>query len=159
MGVVSILFFRPMSLYQDIETQLKEAMRSQDKDRLMALRNIKSVLKNKAIDARRDLNDDEVIQSLSTLAKQRKESIEAFRNGGREDLVAKEEAELKVIEGFLPQQLSPEELEKLIRAAIAETQAQGAKDMGKVMKALQPKVTGRADGKSVSERVKALLAG
>jgi len=147
-----------MSLYQDIESQLKDAMRSQDKDRLMALRNIKSVLKNKAIDARRDLNDDEVIQSLSTLAKQRKESIEAFRSGGREDLVAKEEAELKVIEGFLPQQLSPEELEKLIREAIAETQAQGAKDMGKVMKALQPKVTGRADGKAVSERVKSLLA-
>lgn len=147
-----------MSLYQDIESQLKEAMRSQDKDRLMALRNMKSVLKNKAIDARRDLNDDEVIQSLSTLAKQRKESIEAFRNGGREDLVAKEEAELKVIEGFLPQQLSPEDLEKLIRTAIAETQAQGAKDMGKVMKALLPKVTGRADGKIVSERVKSLLA-
>ncbi|MFO1464093.1 MAG: GatB/YqeY domain-containing protein [bacterium] len=146
-----------MSLYQDIETQLKEAMRSQDKDRLMALRNIKSVLKNKAIDARRDLTDAEVIQALSTLAKQRKESIDAFQAGGRQDLVEKEAAELKVIEGFLPQQLSAEELEKIIREAIAETQAQGAKDMGKVMKAVQPKVMGRADGKVVSERVKALL--
>ncbi|KAB2836850.1 GatB/YqeY domain-containing protein, partial [bacterium] len=122
-----------MSLYQDIETQLKDAMRAQDKDRLMALRNIKSVLKNKAIDAKRDLNDAEVIQALSTLAKQRKESIEAFQSGGRQDLVEKEAAELKVIEGFLPQQLSAEELEKTIREAIAETQAQGAKDMGKVM--------------------------
>ncbi len=146
-----------MSLYQDIETQLKDAMRAQDKDRLMALRNIKSVLKNKAIDAKRDLNDAEVIQALSTLAKQRKESIEAFQSGGRQDLVEKEAAELKVIEGFLPQQLSAEELEKTIREAIAETQAQGAKDMGKVMKAVQPKVMGRADGKIVSELVKKLL--
>ncbi|MCC7343750.1 MAG: GatB/YqeY domain-containing protein [Deltaproteobacteria bacterium] len=146
-----------MSLYQDIETQLKDAMRAQDKDRLMALRNIKSVLKNKAIDAKRDLNDAEVVQALSTLAKQRKESIEAFQSGGRQDLVEKEAAELKVIEGFLPQQLSAEELEKTIREAIAETQAQGAKDMGKVMKAVQPKVMGRADGKVVSELVKKLL--
>jgi len=146
-----------MSLYQDIETQLKDAMRAQDKDRLMALRNIKSVLKNKAIDAKRDLNDAEVVQALSTLAKQRKESIEAFQSGGRQDLVEKEAAELKVIEAFLPQQLSAEELEKTIREAIAETQAQGAKDMGKVMKAVQPKVMGRADGKVVSELVKKLL--
>ena len=148
-----------MSLYQDIETQLKDAMRAQDKDRLMALRNVKSVLKNKAIDAKRDLNDAEVIQVLSTLAKQRKESMEAFQTGGRQDLVDKEAAELKIIEEFLPQQLSAEEVEKIIREAIAETQAQGAKDMGKVMKAVQPKVMGRADGKVVSERVKALLAG
>jgi len=146
-----------MSLYQDIETQLKDAMRAQDKDRLMALRNIKSVLKNKAIDAKRELNDAEVVQALSTLAKQRKESIEAFQSGGRQDLVEKEAAELKVIEEFLPQQLSAEELEKTIREAIAETQAQGAKDMGKVMKAVQPKVMGRADGKVVSELVKKLL--
>ena len=148
-----------MSLYQDIETQLKDAMRAQDKDRLMALRNVKSVLKNKAIDAKRDLNDAEVIQVLSTLAKQRKESMEAFQSGGRQDLVDKEAAELKIIEEFLPQQLSADEVEKIIREAIAETQAQGAKDMGKVMKAVQPKVMGRADGKVVSERVKALLAG
>lgn len=147
-----------MSLYQDIESQLKDAMRAQAKDRLMALRNIKSLLKNKAIDAKRDLTDAEVIQAISTLAKQRKESIEAFQNGGRQDLVDKEAAELKIIEEFLPQQLSAEDLEKIIREAIAETQAQGAKDMGKVMKAVQPKVMGRADGKVVSERVKALLA-
>ncbi|HCU24453.1 MAG TPA: glutamyl-tRNA amidotransferase [Deltaproteobacteria bacterium] len=144
-------------LYQDIENQLKDAMRSQAKDRLMALRNIKAVLKNKAIDARRDLNDDEVIQALSTLAKQRKESIEAFEKGGRKDLVEKEEAELKIIQEFLPQPLSGEALEKIIRDAIAETGAQGAKDMGKVMKALQAKTAGRADGKVVSEKVKQLL--
>ena len=132
-------------------------MKAREQDRLMYLRNMKSVLKNKAIDARRDLSDEEVIQALSTLAKQRKESIEAFTNGGRLDLVEKEAAELKVIEEFLPQQLSAEELEKLIREAIAETGAAGAKDMGKVMKALMPKTAGRADGKLLSEKVKSLL--
>jgi hypothetical protein len=147
-----------MSLYQEIETQLKDAMRSQNKDRLMALRNIKSVLKNKAIDLKRDLNDAEVIATLSTLAKQRKESIESFTKGGRQDLVDKEEAELKVIQEFMPQPLSEAELEDLIRQTIQETGATGPKDMGKVMKVLTPKTTGRADGKVVSEKVKGLLS-
>jgi uncharacterized protein YqeY len=146
-----------MALYQDIENHLKQALKSQDKDRLNALRNMKAALKNKAIDLRRDLNDEEVTQTLSTLSKQRKESIEAFAKGGRGDLVAKEEAELKIIEEFLPSALSPEELDGLIRAAIAETQAGGPQDMGKVMKVLKPKTTGRADGAMVSGRVKALL--
>ena len=146
-----------MSLYQKIEADLKEAMKAQEKDRLSYLRNIKSVLKNKAIDLKRELNDGEVVQALATLAKQRKESIESFKAGGRADLVDKEAAELKFIETYLPQQLSPEELETLIRTAMTETQAQGPKDMGKVMKALQAKVAGRADGKLLSERVRALL--
>ena len=146
-----------MSLYQTIESQIKDAMRAQQKERLSALRNIKTVLKNKAIDLKREPTDEEVVQALSTLAKQRKESIEAFKNGGRQDLVDSEESELKVIQEFLPSQLSPQELDDLIRKAIQDTQAQGAKDMGKVMKALMAAVTGRADGKIVSERVKALL--
>jgi Uncharacterized conserved protein len=146
-----------MTLYQRIESQIKESMKSQAKDRLLALRNIKTVLKNKAIDLKREPNDEEVVQALSTLAKQRKESIEAFKGGGRPDLVEKEEAELKIISEFLPSQLSAQELDELVRKAIQDTQAQGAKDMGKVMKALLPAVTGRADGKVVSERVKALL--
>lgn len=146
-----------MSLYQTIESQIKDAMRAQQKERLSALRNIKTVLKNKAIDLKREPTDEEVVQALSTLAKQRKESIEAFKNGGRQDLVDSEESELKVIQEFLPSQLSPQELDDLIRKAIQDTQAQGAKDMGKVMKALLAAVTGRADGKIVSERVKALL--
>lgn len=146
-----------MSLYQNIESQIKDAMRAQQKDRLSALRNIKTVLKNKAIDLKREPTDEEVVQMLSTLAKQRKESIEAFKSGGRQDLVEQEEAELKIIQEFLPSQLPPQELDALIRKAIQETQAQGAKDMGKVMKALMSAVTGRADGKVVSERVKAML--
>lgn len=146
-----------MSLYQTIESQIKDAMRAQQKERLSALRNIKTVLKNKAIDLKREPTDEEVVQALSTLAKQRKESIEAFKNGGRQDLVDSEESELKVIQEFLPSQLSPQELDDLIRKAIQDTQAKGAKDMGKVMKSLLAAVTGRADGKIVSERVKALL--
>ncbi len=147
-----------MSLYKDIEKNLTEAMKAQDKDRLMALRNIKTVLKNKAIDLKREPEDNEVIQALATLAKQRRESIESFVAGGRQDLVLKEEAELKVIESFMPKPLSPEELDQIIKQAIQDTQAQGPKDMGKVMKALMPDVTGRADGKVVSEKVKTLLS-
>ncbi len=146
-----------MTLNQDIEVQLKEALRSQNKDRLMALRNVKSYLKNQSIELRRELKDEEVIQSLATLSKQRRESIEAFEKAGRQDLVSKETAELKVIAEFMPQQLSSEELDQLIRTAIADTQASSPKDMGKVMKALMSKVTGRADGKTVSERVKTFL--
>jgi uncharacterized protein YqeY len=146
-----------MPLYQDIENGIKDAMRSQQKERLSALRNIKSFLKNKAIELKRELNDEEVVQSLSTLAKQRQESIESFQAAGRQDLVDKETAELKIIRGFMPQPLSEEALNELIRKAIQESGAAGPQDMGKVMKLLKAQVTGRADGKVVSERVKALL--
>lgn len=138
---------------------MKEAMRAQDKERLSALRNIKSFLKNKSIELKRELADEEVLQSLSTLAKQRKESIEAFKAAKRQDLVHKEEAELEVINGYLPAPLSEAELEEMIRKAIAETGSEGPRDMGKVMKALKTRVTGRADGKWVSEQVKKMLAG
>ena len=147
-----------MPLFQEIENHIKEAMRSQQKDRLLALRNIKAHLKNMAIEAKRDLKDEEVVQALATLAKQRRESIEAFQKADRKDLVAKEESELKVISEFLPAPLSPEELDQLIQGAISESEAAGPKDMGKVMKVLKVKVTGRADGKTVSERVKAMLS-
>ena len=134
-------------------------MRSQDKERLRALRNIKSFLKNKAIEAKRDLEDKEVVQYLSTLAKQRRESIEAYETAGRDDLVAQETSELKVIQGYLPQPLTDSELDELIAKAIAETGAAGPQDMGKVMKALKEKVTGRADGKVVSAKVRDKLSG
>ena len=148
-----------MGLYQDVEVQIKDAMKSQQAERLLALRNMKAALKYKAIDLKRDLNDDEVIAVLSMLSKQRRESIEMFSKGGRADLVQKEEAELKVIEEFLPQQLGAEELDAIIKAAIAEAGAAGPQDMGKVMKVLKPKTAGRADGTVVSNRVKALLSG
>lgn len=141
----------------EIETQIKDAMRAQAKDRLMALRNIKTFLKNKTIDAKRDLNEAEVNQALSTLAKQRRESIEAYNKAGREDLVAKETAELEVIQEFLPQPLSEAELTSLIQDTITKLGAQGPQDMGKVMKELKERVTGRADGKVVSQKVRELL--
>ena len=147
-----------MPIYQDIETHIKDAMRAQEKDRLMALRNIKSFLKNKSIELKKDINDAEATQFLATLAKQRRESIEAFGKAGRDDLVLKEQAELEVIQGYLPKALTTEELDKLIQEVIQEVGASSPKDMGLVMKGLKPKVTGRADGKVVSERVKALLS-
>lgn len=147
-----------MSSLAEIETQIKDAMRAQAKDRLMALRNIKTFLKNKTIDAKRDLNEAEVNQALSTLAKQRRESIEAYGKAGREDLVAKETAELEVIQEFLPQPLSEAELTSLIQDTITKVNAQGPQDMGKVMKELKEQVTGRADGKVVSQKVRELLA-
>lgn len=148
-----------MPLFQEVDNHLKEAMRSQDKERLRALRNIKSFLKNKAIEAKRDLEDQEVVQYLSTLAKQRRESIEAYEKAGREDLVAQETSELGVIQTYLPKPLTEAELDDLIAGAIGETGAAGPQDMGKVMKALKEKVTGRADGKIVSARVKDKLSG
>lgn len=148
-----------MSLIQTIDDQMKSALKGGEKERLSALRNIKSYLKNKAIDARRDLNPQEITQSLSTLAKQRRESIDAYEKAGRNDLVEKEKNELSIIEGFLPKPLTDEELGEMIKQAIADTQASGPKDMGLVMKALKDQVTGRADGKVVSEKVKQALAG
>ncbi len=148
-----------MSLLQTIDDQMKIALKGGEKERLSALRNIKSFLKNKTIDAKRELNDQEVVQSLSTLAKQRKESIEAYEKAGREDLVLKEKNELGVIESYLPAQLTNDEIETLIQEAIASSEASGPQDMGLVMKALKEKVTGRADGKVVSEKVKQALSG
>lgn len=147
-----------MPIYQDIEAHIIEAMRSQEKARLMALRNIKAFLKNKSIELKKEITDAEATQFLATLAKQRRESIEAFGQAGRDELVAKEQAELAVIQEYLPKALTSEELDTLIQEVITEVGASGPKEMGLVMKTLKPKVTGRAEGKTVSERVKALLS-
>ncbi|HEX9020603.1 MAG TPA: GatB/YqeY domain-containing protein, partial [Nitrospirota bacterium] len=103
------------------------------------------------------LTEEEVVETVRSLIKQRKDSIEQFAKGGRQDLVDKETAEITVLEVYLPRQLSREELEAMVRDAVSQTGAQGAKDMGKVMKALIPMVGGRADGKLVSELVKQAL--
>ena len=115
---------------------------------------LNAALKNKQIDKRRPLSEEEVVETIRSLIKQRKDSIEQFAKGGRQDLVDKETAEVAVLEVYLPQPLPREELEALVREAVASTGAQGAKDMGKVMKALIPMVGGRADGKLISELVK-----
>jgi uncharacterized protein YqeY len=119
---------------------------------------LKSGLHNREIDSKRELGEAEFLQLLSSMVKQRKDSIEQFAKGGRSDLVEKEEAELKVIEEFLPAQLSETELDAAIAEAVREVGAEGVRDMGKVMKVLMPKLTGRADGKALGEKVKARLS-
>ena len=146
----------------DINTRLNDEMviaaKGRDKIRLSAIRMLKTALHNKEIELMRPLNESETLQIISAMVKQRKDSIEQFAKGGRTDLVEKEEAELKVVQEFMPAQLSDDEVESIIQKAIAEAGAVSVKDMGKVMKVLMPQLTGKADGKMVGEKVKALLS-
>lgn len=146
-----------MGLREKIDADVKDALKSGAKDKVSTLRMLNAALKNKQIDKRRPLTEEEVVETIRSLIKQRKDSIEQFTKGGRQDLVDKETAEVAVLEAYLPQQLSREEVNAMVRDAIAQTGAQGAKDMGKVMKALIPMIGGRADGKLVSELVKNAL--
>jgi hypothetical protein len=134
------------------------AAKAKDKTALSALRMIKAAVHNREIDLKRELEDSEFLQVLSAMVKQRRDSIEQFSKGGRADLVDKEEAEMKIIQAFMPRPLSEEEALVEIRKAVDETGARGVKDMGKVMKALMPKLTGKVDGKLLSEKVKAVLS-
>ncbi len=147
-----------MGLRDQIDADIKNALKSGAKDKVSALRMLSAALKNKQIDKKRPLTDEEVIETVRSLIKQRKDSIEQFTKGGRQDLVDKETAEVTFLEVYLPQQLTRQELEGMVREAIAQTGAQGARDMGKVMKALVPMVAGRADGKLLSELVKSSLS-
>ena len=148
-----------MSLKDKIQSEMVAAAKAKDSLKLGAIRMIKTALHNKEIDAKRELNDSEILQVLSSIVKQRKDSIEQFKTGNRQDLVEKEEYELKVVQAFMPQQMSAEEVEAEVVKAIAEVGAKTPADMGKVMKALMPEVQGRADGKAVSDMVKARLSG
>jgi uncharacterized protein YqeY len=146
-----------MGLREQIDSDIKGAMKSGAKDKVSALRMLSAALKNKQIDKRSPLIDGEVVDTVRSLIKQRKDSIEQFGKGGRQDLVDKETAEVAVLEVYLPQQMAREEIETIVREVITQTGAQGAKDMGKVMKALVPILAGRADNKLVSDLVKSLL--
>jgi hypothetical protein len=146
-----------MGLQENINADVKDALKSGAKDKLSTLRMLNAALKNKQIDKRRPLTEEEVIETVRSMIKQRKDSIEQFTKGGRQDLVDIEMVEVAVLETYLPKQLSREEVEVLVRDAVAQTGAQGPKDMGKVMKALIPALGGRADGKLVSELVKHAL--
>ncbi len=137
-----------MAFKEKMDEEMVLAAKAKDKIRLSALRMLKSGLHNREIDLKRELGEAEFLQLLSSMVKQRKDSIEQFAKGGRTDLVEKEEAELKVIEEFLPAQLSEAELDAAIAEAVREVGAEGIRDMGKVMKVLMPKLTGRADGKA-----------
>lgn len=148
-----------MELKVEIQGAMKEAMRRGDRVTLSTVRLLLSALHNEEIKGRRELTQEEILKTITTLCKQRQESIEYFRKGGRADLVAQEEAEMEVLRRFLPQALSEEEARALIRSAAEEVGAQGLKDLGKVMKQVMPKVTGRIDGKRVNELAKEMLGG
>jgi uncharacterized protein YqeY len=147
-----------MGLYEKINTEMVLAAKGKDKLRLSVVRLIKTGLHNREIDLKRPLNDEECLQLLSTMVKQRRDSIEQFRQGRRMDLVEKEEGELGIIQSFMPEQMSEEDIAKEIENAVREVGAVSIKDMGKVMKVLMPKLTGRADGKLVVDKVKARLS-
>ena len=147
------------SLKERIDADLKEAMRSKDELGTSVLRMLKSAVKYKEVEpGGHALEDSGVLAVIQTLIKQRRDSVEQFLAGKRTDLAEKEEKEIAKLQSYLPAQMSADELRAEVRAAIAQVGAKGPKDMGAVMKALLPKVQGRADGKAVSEAVKAELA-
>lgn len=149
-----------MILKDKIAADMTAAMRAKDADRLSVLRMAKAALMNEANKRGADyaLTDDESMKTLTTLVKQRKDSIEQFQKAGRDEMAAKEKAELKVLEEYLPQAATKEEIEQAVSEAITETGATSIKEMGAVMKAAQAKLAGKsADGKLVSETVKARL--
>lgn len=140
-----------------IEADLKSAMKQRDADTVSCLRMVRSALAGKAKDLQRDLDDQEEIAVLKTLVKQRRDAAEQFTKGGRQDLADKEQAEQVIIERYLPAQLGQAEVEAGLDEVFAEVQPQGPGDMGKVMKAAMAKFVGNADGKLVSELVKARI--
>jgi uncharacterized protein len=148
-----------MQLKAEIQESIKSAMRSGDKITLESLRLTLAAIKNEEIKSRRELTADEIQRTIGTLCKQRSESIEMFRKGGRSDLVEKEQAELKVLQRFLPEPLSDEEIIAAIRITIRESGARGLQDLGRVMKEVMPKVSGRSDGKRVNELAREILRG
>lgn len=147
-----------MTLKEQLNDAMKAAMKARDNLRLSAVRMVRAAIANREIESRTELDDQAVIDVISTLAKQRRESIRMYRDGNRDELAEKEELELAVLLEFLPLQLSPNEIDTLVGQVIMELDAQGAKDMGRVMKAVTPLTAGKADGKAVSDAVRRLLA-
>jgi uncharacterized protein YqeY len=147
-----------MSLKDRIQEDMKAAMRSGEKERLGTIRLIMAAIKQREVDERITLDDTQVISVLEKMGKQRRESITQFQQGGRTDLVEKETAELKLINAYLPSQLSEGELDALISDAIAQTGAASVKDMGKVMNIIKSKAQGRVDMAAVGTRIKTRLS-
>jgi uncharacterized protein YqeY len=146
------------TLKERIDADLKDAMRSKNELTLSVLRMLKSAVKYKEVEPGASALDDAGIEKvIAGLIKQRRDSVDQFKTGGRDDLAQKEEAEIAVLQNYLPKQLSAEELRAEVAAAIVAVGAKSAKDMGAVMKAVQPKVQGRAEGRAVSDEVKAQL--
>lgn len=147
-----------MTIQERLTEAMKTAMKAQESLRLNAIRMARTAIKNAEIEARGPLDDAGVIKVLSTLVKQRREAADAYRDT-RPELAVKEEQELAILQEFLPAQMSEAEIKAVIEAAVAETGAAGPRDMGAVMKLVTPRTTGRADGRLVSDLVKARLAG
>ena len=147
-----------MTLSDKINTEITAAMKAKSQVRLSSLRMLKAAIMNKEVEKKRDLDDAEVLQVVAALVKQRRDSIEQFDKAGRADLVDKETSELKVLEEYLPPGASADDIAAAVAAAIAETGATSPKDMGKVMKAVMPKLAGKsADGRAVNEAVRRSL--
>lgn len=148
-----------MSIKERLNEDMKQAMKDKEagKLRLSVIRMVRASIKNVEIDRRKELGDEEVLDVLAKEVKMRRDSLEEFKKGNRPDLVAGLEQEIDILMGYLPQQLSDEEVRALVAEAVAQTGAAGPKDMGKVMSALMPKVKGRADGKTVNAMVKDAL--
>lgn len=149
-----------MGLREQLDQDMKTAMREKDAVRLSTVRMIKSAMKYRETEAgaKGPLDDAGIVQVISSEIKKRRDSIAEYEKGGRQDLVDKEKAELAVLQSYLPEQLPEAEVERLVDQAIAEVGAKGPRDMGPVMKTLQPRIQGRADGKMVSEKVKQKLS-
>jgi uncharacterized protein len=149
-----------MTIWEQVEKDLVAAMKAREELRLSVLRMAKTALKHKQVELGKALSDDEAIAVLRTLVKQRRDSVEQFRKGGREDLAAKEEAETEILQTYLPAAASDEEIVAAVAAAITETGAGGPQDLGKVMKLAMQKLAGKnADGKRVNQTVRARLGG
>lgn len=149
-----------MNLKQQIISDLTASMKARDAPRTSTLRMVKAAVMNREIEKGGELDDEEMMKLLRSLVKQRRDSVEQYEKGGRQDLADKEKAEIEVIEAYLPQAASREEIETAVTAAISETGASTMKDMGSVMKAVQAALSGKnADGRTVSEIVKAKLTG
>lgn len=148
-----------MNLLERLESDMNKAAKARDSERLGAIRFVRSQTKNRQIELRRELKDEDVVEVLSRIAKQHRESIEQFQEGGRDELVKHERRQLSVVEEYLPAQLREQELLEILSGVIEETGAAGPRDIGMVMKTIMPRVTGRADGKIVKALVQSRLTG
>jgi uncharacterized protein YqeY len=148
-----------LKLIEQIQEDLKRSMKAKDGNRVSVLRLLLSSIRNREIEKRDVLDDDEVLAEITSSAKRRRESMEAFKEGDRMDLVEKEEAELVILQEYLPELLSPDEIRNVVQEVVEAVSATTASDLGKVMKELMPRLGGKADGKLVNEIVREVLSG
>ena len=147
-----------MSLSEKITEDLKEAMKAKDGLRISCIRMLKSSLKNRQVEKRETLRDKDIQSLISSLIRKGQEAATEFRKGGREDLAEKEEAEIKILYEYLPEQLNPDEIERILKETISELSVDSMKDLGKVMKVAMDRMAGRAQGKDVNEIARKLLS-